>query len=176
MWSIDFFSFWGKIRDYVSIALLAGILITSLGWYITNARLTAAKSEVTTQKSLRKKDRAQYQAAQKEAEARAYQQKQRIERENNERAKKADQDYNDLLSKYNAALVRYRSAQRSASRSDLPRSSDSSESGDRPSESSELFENSEPVIIPFEDAKICAENTARLEAVRDWAIGIKEVK
>lgn len=90
-------------------------------------------------------------------------------------AKQADANYASLLSKYNASLLRYQASQSGASRPDnyqLP----ATQGGDGPGTSTELPSTLTPmspeIIISLVDAKICAVNTARLQAVHDWAVNL----
>ena len=94
--------------------------------------------------------------------------KKRIEHEAEQNAKDADKAYTDLLSKYRANLVRYSTHQSGGSRSDSGQSP-SPESGNGPSESPDVL------TITKDDAETCAVNTARLQAVHDWAIKQEEV-
>lgn len=150
---------WNRFRDYVTAALGIGLVVTSLGWYVTDLKLD---SEIEG----RANDKLRYENAQKEYETRALNEKIRIENENRDRAKEADKRYSDLLGQYNSRLVRFRSAQSTNGGADLSRTPGTAESSDGPSPSTELPLT---VIITYEDAEICAENTARIKAVQEWA-------
>lgn len=150
---------WGRFRDYITLGLAAAVVVTSLGWYVTDLKLD-------NEREARANDKLTYENAQKEYENKALQEKMRIENENRNRAKEADKRYSALLSQYNARLVRFRSAQRPVSDPDLPRTPGTAEGGDGPGTSTELPTS---VIITYEDAEICAENTARVKAIQEWA-------
>jgi hypothetical protein len=87
------------------------------------------------------------------------------ERKDAENARKADEAYNDLLRKYNSSIVRYQASQRTPGGITLSSSSSTFDGS---------YERSESTIISItlDDAGICAENTARLQAVRQWALGV----
>ena len=67
-----------------------------------------------------------------------------------------------LRARYDAAVLRLADAQRSTGGADLPLASTPATRGDRPGESAGLS-------VSRDDALICADNTARLQAVHDWA-------
>jgi len=157
---------WGKFRDYVTLGLLGVSLVCGAGWYITNLRLDACEANTdaivarTTQ-------------VQAEATTAAIEDKNRIEQEYRERAEQTDAELADVLARYNASLVRY--ANRSTSSgTPSPAPSGSPAGVDGPSESPVV--PSDVITIPFVDAEICAENTARLQLAREWALGLQEVE
>lgn len=109
-----------------------------------------------------------FKTKQEVADARAQAIKETLEKEAKADAKQADANYANLLDRYNASLLRYKAAQSNTIRPDnykLP----TPQSGDRPGESTEF---SDEVIISMADAKVCAVNTARLQAVHDWAVNL----
>lgn len=151
---------WSRINVFVTLFLLAVAIGSTLSWYITDLKLT---NEI----SARAEDKASYERAQAEYEAEALRQKLQKEEEDRKRAEEADSRYAALLSQYNASLVRYKDAQRAISRAYLSGSTDTPEGGDGPSGSPVLPEDT--LIISYDDALICAVNTARLKAVQEWA-------
>lgn len=152
------------LKDYGLIGLCLLLLVSSLGWYITDLKLDRTREQVKTERAL-------YSRAQEEYTVKALKAKQEQERKDNERAQKADADYSDLLAKYNASLLRYKAAQRASSRTDLSGSPKTTEGSPRPGASPELSDTE--IIIPFSDAQICATNTARLEAIHEWATSVR---
>jgi len=166
------FDLWGRLRDYVTLGLLATTLVASAGWYITDLHLDTAEATIEQVEALRVSDRETYARAQAEFEVRALENKQRIEQENRERAEQADREYTALLERHRASLLRYRESPAAGSTSspgDLSGSPASSTSPDGPSESADFS----TVRILYTDAEICTENTARLEAAREWALGLQ---
>lgn len=134
-------------------------VVSSVGWYVTSVKLD-------NERTARESDYARYKAEQKDYEAKAQAEARRKEQEYAEQARKADESYDSLLSKYNDSLVRYKASQGTIRRDNLPISTNTSEGSNGPSESSEL--PSELIIITYDDALICAENTARIKTVHDW--------
>ena len=113
---------------------------------------------------------ASYRQAQAEASSNALSAKIQKEAEYVKKADAADARYADLSSQYRAAVLRYQASQRAAGKTDLPESATGAEVSDGSGAGSIL-----PVgqlMIPEADAFICADNTGRLQAVREWALGI----
>src|SRR6185503_173368 len=104
-----------------------------------------------------------------ESEALAWRQKNDAEKKYRDNAQKADTNDAALRSKYDAALLRLAKAQRPTSQAGASTGPSLSQGSDGPGGSTELPEE---LTITFEDAKICAVNTSRLEAVHDWATSI----
>jgi len=155
-----------QVRDYLVAGFAVAALISSIGWRVTSLSLEAEKSG-------RAADKAVYEAAQQMAKAKALEEKQKIEKEYNEKAKKADAIYDALLAKYSSAVVRYKANQSPAIRADLPASSGSAEGADRPGRDSEFYEG---FFVRMADAQVCAVNTARLQSAREWALSISTDK
>lgn len=159
---------WGQFQNYITAGLAAIVVVTSLGWYVTDLRLDTANEKVKVCNNGRELDRSKYEAAQRQYEADALREKQAIEQRNRERAEEADANYGALRSKYDAAIMRRYNAPRSpVSGNDLPGTPATAPSGDRPGPGSIVPE----ITITVEDAEICAENTARLQIVHDWEKG-----
>ena len=152
---------WTKISNYVTAGLGAALIATSIGWYLTDVQLNYTKSALVIEKLGRKNDRLAYEKAQKDAEVISLNKVIEVERKNAEEARKADEAYAGLLSKYNASIVRYQAAQRSTGKIDLSSTSITSSGSDVTSENTRIS-------ITIDDAGICAENTARLQAVKRW--------
>lgn len=139
----------------LTVVFLATTIICGTGWSNTSGKLgderAAHKADVTA-----------FKTAQKEANDKAEATKQKLLKDAEINAKKADTNYANLLGKYNASILRYK-ANQSVSK---PTNSDqlpSTEGSDGPSSSTFIS-------IPIGDAQVCAVNTARLQAVHDWAI------
>lgn len=148
-----------RIRDYLLVGAAAIAIVSSTGWYITSVKLDNERTAREADHDRYKRQQAEYTA---EAEANA----RKKEQEYAEQARKADESYGSLLSKYNDSLVRYKASQGTIRRDNLPVSTNTSEGSNGPSESSGL--PSELIIITYDDALICAENTARIKTVHDW--------
>lgn len=146
------------VRDYVIGVLVILLLATSISLYFTNTKL---KNEVRG----RREDRITYELAQRTAEANAYKKKVEDEAQYAERKKQADEAYTDLLTKYNAAIVRYKATKSPTVRSDLPLSTSGSTS---------LEGESKGALISTEDLMICAENTAKAQIAHDWVERLEE--
>jgi len=148
--------------------IAAAILLALLG--VQTLRIAGLKSSLSAEKAGRLADRETYKRAQMEATANAFSAKIKKEAEDAKKADAADARYADLSQQYRAAVLRYQAAQREAGKADLPQSPESPASGDRPGGPSLIPQGS--ILIPQADALICATNTARLEAVREWALSL----
>ena len=148
--------------------IAAAILLALLG--VQTLRVASLKSSLSAEKAGRLADRETYKRAQMEATANAFSAKIKKEAEDAKKADAADSRADDLAARYRALSLQYASAQRAARKADLPQSPESPASGDRPGGPSLIPQGS--ILIPQADALICATNTARLEAVREWALGI----
>lgn len=147
------------------VALLA---LSAWAWRIDSLRadhlaaLNQCQSEKSEQAEL-------FQRAQRAALDIANASKARKEAENEAARQQADARYDDLGSKYRALVLRKAAADRSAaSRARLPGASETAQGPDRPGEDTGVPLGT--FVISETDALICAENTARLEAAREWAI------
>lgn len=158
--------FVNQFQLYIIAALVLVTTVTSVGWYVTDLKLDKAKQELVTFQETVK-------SAQKEAELKAVKAKAEQEKKDEIRREEADTLTTDLKSKYSALLVRYAEAQRKASRANLSSPSKASEGIDGPGGDTELPAGAvnlpETLTIPYKDAQICADNTARLEAAHEWA-------
>lgn len=146
------------IQTYITISLAVSTLICGVGWHLTSLKLENARQTIELNKKT-------YEAAQKEAEAKALTNKINMEKKYEDEREKADSNYADLNSKYRAAVLRYSEAKRQASRPNLSGPSEASEVSNRSNKDS-------LVPVPEADLLICAENTARLENARDWIFSI----
>lgn len=150
-------TFYGKVSNYVTVGVFLGLICTTVLW-----RLSVG--ELNLEKEGRKADRLSYVAAQAQAENKALVNKIEQEKKDAKRKEDADAIADDLRRKYDRLLQDY--ARRTARKDNLPIGSASPESSNGPSGDTELPET---ITIPYGDAQICATNTARLEAVHEWA-------
>lgn len=154
-----------------AIAVLAFAL---LGIFATvqTFRHQSTIAALETERLGRASDRKDYQRAQAEATANALSDKMKKEAEYAAKAYEADARYADLSGQYRAAVLRYQAAQRAVGGSDLPSAAEATQSRDGSGGGAVI--SAGDILIPQADALICAENTARLEAVRAWALSIGE--
>ena len=158
---------YGSIRNYITLGLVVVVLFLAGYWYVTDLKLISARHQVDTEKALRKADQESYKAAQAKAEANALMAKAKQEKIDRDNAEKADASYRALLSKYNASLVHFAQSQRATSYANMSGQAKSPEVFNRPSADTFIPQT---VNITFDDAQVCAENTARLQAAHDWAV------
>lgn len=166
---------WSRVSNYVTVGLLITTIVASTGWYITGLKLDNVRN-------LRETDKKTYVAAQAEYTAKATREKMEKEKIDNERAAKADAAYDTLLAQYRANLRVYKSTRSAYSFDNLPSATPAPEGTDGPGGGSQLpapFYGANPkqvgdlLIIPTQDADICAINTARLLSARPWALTVK---
>lgn len=148
--------------------IIGALLLAVIG--VQQLRVVGLKSSLSAERAGRKVDRLSYEKAQAQAAVDAYAAKIRKETEDAKKADAADARYTDLSQQYRAAVMRYQAAQRAAGKADLPQSPEGPASSDRPGGLAIVPTGS--ILIPQADALICAENTARLEAVREWALSL----
>jgi hypothetical protein len=158
-----------NIIKYWYVWLIA-LLVSSNGftywrWQVNHTQLIKEVAAFNAQA-------ASFKAAQAAANAQANAERNVLQKESKADAEQADADYATLLAQYHASLLRY-----SASQGDTQQpgnnqlqptqgSNGSSPSTDLPAQ----------IVISGSDAEVCAVNTARLQAVHDWAITLpKEV-
>jgi len=150
---------WDRLRDYVTLGLFVGLVAVTILWRFS-------VGDLALEKEGRLRDQETYQSAQSAAEAKALRLKQEQEKKDRDKQEAADSNAAALRSKYDGILRRYAEAQRTISRTNLPGSSPTPEGSNGPGTSAVLPDS---LTIPYKDAEICAENTARLEAVQKWA-------
>jgi len=148
--------------------IIGALLLTVIG--VQQLRVVWLKSSLSAERAGRAADRSSYEKAQAQTAVDAYSAKIKKEAEDAKKADAADVRYADLSGQYRAAVLRYQASQREAGKADLPQSPKGSASSDGPGGLAIVPTGS--ILIPQADALICAENTARLEAVREWALGI----
>lgn len=161
----------GTLRAHWKLIVLT-LLLAVIG--IQQLRVTGLKSSLSAERAGRALDRKEYERAQMEATASAYAAKIKTEKAYEAEREKADLAAADLGKQYRAIVLRFAAAQRAGSGANLPQPAEASSRPDGPDRTAVL-----PVgqlMIPQADALICADNTARLEAARDWALSLEKVE
>lgn len=151
-----------KYWQYWLIGLLiVGNLFNGGEWRHTNAMLIKERAAHAA-------DIASFKKAQADADTKAQTERAVLLKESKANAAQADANYTTLLSSYHASIMRYKAPQGTArGRSDNQLST--TQGGDGSSTSTELPST---LTISGDDAQICAVNTARLQAVHDWAVSL----
>jgi hypothetical protein len=108
--------------------------------------------------------------AQVQAVAYATKAKEQTDARNHQLAATADRTATSLRGQYHAAVMQLAAAQSRARAADLPIPTAGTKGGDGRRAGAILLANT--VSITTDDALICGNNTARLQAVRGWAIGL----
>lgn len=157
----------GVLRAHWKLIGLA-LLLAVIG--VQQLRVTGLKSSLSAEKAGRLADRKEYHRAQMEATAKAYAAKIKTEKAYEAEREKADLAAADLGKQYRAIVLRYADAQRAGSGTNLPQPTESTASSNGPGGPAVLPQGA--ILIPQADALVCADNTARLEAVREWALGL----
>lgn len=157
------------IRQYWRIGLFA---LTLLALTLQTFRLGSTQSALEAETAGRREDAARYAQAQAEAAAIALSAKMKKEAEYAAKAEQADARADDLGQRYHAAVLRYQAAQRSGRAADMPGTAQSAESSDGPGGSPVIPLGN--ILIPEADAFVCATNTGRLQAAREWANELEE--
>ncbi|WDA37875.1 hypothetical protein [Sphingobium sp. YC-XJ3] len=153
------------LRGNWKLLLGAGLVLLLI---VQTFRLQNTQAVLEAERAGRSADRSEYRRAQAEATANALADARKKEAEDAKKADAADARYADLSQQYRAAVLRYQAAQGSARQADLPSATESPTGSNGPGGPSIVPAGS--ILIPQEDALICATNTARLEAVREWAL------
>lgn len=150
------------INSWMVSALLAvGLVLMAFGWSGTHNTLIK-------ERALHQAEIKSFVDAQNEANIKAESVKRALEKKAIDDAKEADRRYGSLLAEYRANLLRFKASQSSPSGpSDSGNQAASSSSG--PSTGTQFS----TIVITMKDAEICAINTARLQAVHDWALTVK---
>ena len=93
-------------------------------------------------------------------------------------AAQSDHTAADLRGRYHAAVLQLSAAQDHARGADLPGNADAAARGDRSGEGADVPagpDSGQPaglIAVSQDDALTCADNTARLQAVHDWAVAV----
>jgi len=160
-----------RIQQAAIIA--AGVVIAALAIFVTiqTFRLVSTQGALEAETAGRRGDAARYAQAQAEAAAIALSAKMKKEAEYAAKAEQADARADDLGQRYHAAVLRYQAAQRSGRATDMPGTAQSAESSDGPGGSPVIPLGN--ILIPEADAFVCATNTGRLQAAREWALSLE---
>lgn len=158
-------------------AICAGLVIAALGVALTlqSFRLDATQADLRAEKSGRKTDRESYARAQAEAMVQAVVEKSKVEMENAKDRELAQASYDALRERY-AGILRAKAAGSSGSGTDLSRPGERAGVHAHRAEGAELFAGASAavpfgtILIPQEDALICAENTAFAQGAHGWAL------
>ncbi len=151
----NFKAYW---RFYVPLLLVLLQLGTAYGWSHDHKLLVAERLAHQT-------DVTAWKAAQASAESKIIATKKDLEKKSKEKADAADKNYTTLLAKYRTSVLRYQANQSVLSRPGGDQQPQAPESGNGPSTGTNIS-------ISIEDANVCAVNTARLQAVHDWALSL----
>ena len=133
-------------------------------------RLQSIYAALEAERLGRTNDRNEYRRAQAEATAVALTAKLKKEAEYAARADEADTRYADLSGRYRAAVMRYQAARRAGGGTDLPGTTEAATGVDGAGSGAGIPVGT--ILIPQDDALICAENTARLQAAHEWAASL----
>lgn len=163
MWWTVVLNFLDKIKWYAWVigVLAASNLFTYAEWRHTSALLHI-------EKSVHAQDISNFRTAQATADAAAQAEKTVLLQESKTNAAKADASYSALLTQYHTNLLRYSTHQGATKQADSDQLS-TTKGSDGPSESTNLPST---INISSDDAQVCAVNTARLQAVHDWAVSL----
>lgn len=146
-------------RAYLFVALIGLLSASTYGWYRGNASLLK-------ERAAHQLDISNFKQVQLDADNKAKAEREVLQKEAEARASQSDAEYSTLLAEYRANLVRYKASQ-SGTRQNGNHQLPSAQSGDGSSTGSDVLDT---LTITGGDAQICATNTARLQAVRDWAL------
>jgi hypothetical protein len=144
---------------WLIVILLSSNGFTYWRWQVNHTQLIKEVAAFNAQA-------ASFKAAQAAATSQANAERALLQKESKADADQADANYATLLSQYNANLLRYRAGQSGTQQSgnnQLP----APQGSDGPSTGPQLPTE---ITISGSDAEICAFNTARLQAVHDWAV------
>lgn len=148
-----------KYWKFFAIIALIGLQAYIVhSWYDTNIDLV--KEKISHQQDIK-----DFKNAQDLAATLAKTEVGQLKKENDSAVQKANQDYSNLLVQYRSSVLRYSSksptSEPSGGQLSTPQGSDG------PS-------TSPSISITIDDANICAENTARIQVVHDWATNLME--
>lgn len=158
------------LKTYSLYIVSAALLAATAGWYVTSTKLDHARQQIEIEQKGRVADRLAFVAASATAKANNLEEVKKINEENVVKAEVANDRYDALRKLYDANLVQYARDQATKRNSGTVRLSDHTITTDGSNVTSESSE----ISISFEDAGICAENTARIQSVKDWADSLKQ--
>lgn len=160
--SFNIMGVFDNVKKYWHAYLVAVVLVllsaSSWGWF--NDHNLLLKERDAHQQDLENIKTAQQTALEKAKDKKDF-----LDKEAKINADQADVRYSALLAKYRSNLVRLQASQGSVVRSDS--GDDAPAQGGNGSSTGSQVPS---VIISDDDAQICLVNTARLQAVHDWAL------
>ncbi len=158
------------LKTYSLYIVSAALLAATAGWYITSTKLDHANQQIIIEQKGRVADRLAFEAASAMSKVRNLEEVKKINEEHMAQAQVANNQYDALRKQYDANLVQYARDQATKRNSGTVRLSDHTFTTDGSNATSESSE----ILISFEDAGICAENTARIQSVKEWADSLKQ--
>ena len=150
--------------------LIATLLVSNGAWFVAYQIQGHALAKQTTHAAQLQAAMNAVRSANQAAIAQATAEKKAKEAHDAQIAAQADATAADLAARYHAIVLRLADAQSGARGADLPQSAGSPQGGDRSGPGAGLSPGT--VTIPTADALTCGENTARLQAVHDWATAL----
>jgi hypothetical protein len=149
-----------QFYNYIILALLSVIIVLGISLWIKDTALDSCTDG-------REKDKALYISASNKAAEDHLEALRKKEKDYEAKATKADENYGDLAVKYRDALRLYAKSKSSPGKTVTSAEGGSAESIDGPSTNT-LFS------VTYGDLQICTDNTARLKAAREWALGLNK--
>lgn len=147
-------------RFYLPLILVLLQVGTTYGWYRDHNLLMK-------EKAAHQQDIKDFKTAQTAANAQANAERAVLQKESKVNADQADAKYAVLLAEYRANLLRYKASQ-SGTQQTYHNQLPATQGSNGPSSGSEV--PADTITITMDDAQVCAVNTARLQAVHDWAL------
>ena len=152
----------GLITKNWQAVIIAGLLLTT---GLLDVELKQTHKNLVKEQASHQLDISMFKQAQQIADTNAKAQVAAMQKEYTTNAQQADINYSNLYTKYKSVLVQYSANQGAAKHVDSVPQADPAQSGNGSSSNPQLS-------VSTIDAQICAENTARLQAVHDWAEGL----
>lgn len=138
---------------------------------VTGMLLYNGRHDLTVEKAAHQRDIKSYKDAQAQAEDKVKEVTEQLTEKGKQDAKTADQSYATLNAKYRSTLLRYQTLERTSSGPGSSVPVDTTKGGNGNGGDTEL---PAALTISGDDARICAVNTARLQAIQEWADTLKE--
>lgn len=154
---------YNSIKKHFKLWLIALLIV---GNVVTGSLLYNGRNDLENEKKAHVADIQKVKVAQAEAEDKIEEIRTHLTEQAKIDATQADKRYANLYASYKLSLVRYKALQSVRSGPSDNQSSGPASSGNGPSGSTELPAQ---LTISGDDARICAVNTARLQALQAWA-------
>lgn len=155
---------WSNIVKHWQLCVVF-VLIAFSAFNVWQLNTTTAKFH--KEQAAHAADIASFKQAQTIADNKAQAEKVILQKESKADADQADASYATLFAKYKSSLLRYTQQDNGGAGTVGNNQLPPTEGGNGPSEGAKLS-------ITVDDGQICAENTARLQAVHDWAIKLPQ--